>query len=242
MELNTLIGILNSIAPPELAEEWDTGIGLVVEGKTEVEKALVTLDVTVESVKKAESTGADIIIAHHPLLFKPISHIDSYTRDILRIALANDISIFIIHTNYDRVSGGINDSLARTLGFESYTIPESNYLRVAEIDGMDAKELAELVSKKLDTPVILVGDGWIERIGFMGGSGLREENVRVLKKYNIQAFISGELRHECLRYEMVFIDATHQATEMPGMRTLIDRIPVDAELYIPKRKIRYIRT
>ena len=237
-----LIRILNSIAPPQLAEEWDAGIGLVVEGKTEVEKALVTLDVTVESVKKAESMGADIVIAHHPLLFKPVTHIDSYTREVLRIALANEISIFIMHTNYDRVEGGINDSLARTLGFESYTIPENDYLRVAEIDGMDAKELAELVSEKLETGVILAGDGWIERVGLMGGSGLKEENVRILVKYDIQAFISGELRHECLKYDMVFIDATHQATEIPGMKMLLERIPVEAELYISEKDIRYIRT
>ncbi len=241
MELETLVRILNSIAPPDLAEEWDGGTGLVVEGKSEVQKVLVSLDVTIEALKKAEQIGADILVAHHPLLFRPISHIDSNTREILRIALTNDISIFIMHTNLDRADGGINDSLATFLGFESYKIPESDYLRVTEIDGMEAEELARFVSEKLDTEVVLAGKGWVERIGLMGGSGLKEENIRILQKYDIQAFISGELRHECLKYDMILIDATHQATEIPGMRMLMDRLPLDAELFIPERKLMYIR-
>ncbi len=241
MELDTLLRILNSMAPPELAEEWDSGIGLIVEGKSDVKKALVSLDVTKEVLKRAEVAGADIVIAHHPLFFRPVTRLDEYTRDVLRIALVNDISIFVMHTNYDRADHGINDSLGRALGFESYKIPESDYLRVAEMEGMEAEELAEFVSDRLETDVVISGDGWIERIGFMGGSGLKEENIKILQKYDIQAFISGELRHECLKYDMVLIDATHQATETPGMRMLVDRLPLEAEFYIPERKSVYIR-
>jgi putative NIF3 family GTP cyclohydrolase 1 type 2 len=110
MNLSELIPILESIAPPALAEDFDISrIGLVLDRAADVRKIAVALDPTDYVLKETARIEANLLITHHTLLFDPVNLISKKLSDTLKIAIDNDISIYTMHTNYDRAEGGVND-------------------------------------------------------------------------------------------------------------------------------------
>lgn len=116
-----VIHALNTFAPPQLAESWDH-VGLMVGSeKAEVKRVLCALDLNLEVIDEAIRIGAQMIVTHHPLLFKPIHSIqyDTPMGQMLYRLIKNDLTVFSMHTNFDIVQGGINDYLAHQLGLTS---------------------------------------------------------------------------------------------------------------------------
>ena len=112
-----LIRALESWAPLSLAEDWDN-CGLQVGDRAqEVHKVLVALTPTLRVVEEAIAVGADMIVTHHPLLFKPLKQIttDKEQGKIVHLLIKNGISLYSAHTNLDITSGGVNDVLAQKL-------------------------------------------------------------------------------------------------------------------------------
>ncbi|WP_017472595.1 Nif3-like dinuclear metal center hexameric protein [Amphibacillus jilinensis] len=125
-----IITLLEKWVPKKYAYEWDN-VGLQVgDLTTQVTKILVTLDITEDVVDEAIAQGANLIIAHHPLLFKPIKQINvnSVQGRILRKLILHEITAYAAHTNLDIVEGGVNDLLAERLNLQSarVMIPEFN--------------------------------------------------------------------------------------------------------------------
>ena len=108
-------------APPRLAYDWDN-VGLQVGSYTKhVERAMVTLDVLDSVVDEAINKKVDLIIAHHPLLFKPIRQINvnDVKGKIIQKLIKHDISVYAAHTNLDIAIDGVNDMLCKKLGIHS---------------------------------------------------------------------------------------------------------------------------
>ena len=110
-------------APKELAQSWDN-VGLLVgRPDREAHRALVALDITEDVVSEAERLGADVIVAHHPIIncaWRPVQTIrsdDIQGRKLIRL-LNREIAAVCMHTNLDVASGGVNDALAAALGLE----------------------------------------------------------------------------------------------------------------------------
>ena len=101
--------------PDHLREEWDNdGLMCCPDGTAEVNRVLITLDVTEEVVDYAIESAFDLIISHHPLIFKPLKSVvedNSVSRKVIKL-LNNGISVFSFHTRADKVTGGVNDKLA----------------------------------------------------------------------------------------------------------------------------------
>jgi len=227
MNLKNLIPILESIAPPELAEEFDTGrIGLVLDRGAEIKKIAVSLDPTDHVLKEAARLGANLLVTHHTLIFDPINLISRKLSDTLKIAIDNDISIYSMHTNFDKAEGGVNDVLAELLGLRN--IATHGMGRIGEIEHLNAKDLAVVISKKLNTHVQYVGDSKIRKVMVIGGSGFRREYIDIAIENGADALISGEWRHDAIRYagDLCLFDASHYATEAPAMKQLCNRLPV----------------
>lgn len=227
MNLKDLIPILESIAPPELAEDFDKGrIGLVLDRDSEISKIAVSLDPTDHVLKEAAGLGANLLITHHTLIFDPINLISRKLSDTLKIAIDNDISIYSMHTNFDKAPGGVNDVLAELLGLRN--IAAHGMGRIGEIEPLKAKELAVLISDKLKTHVQYFGDSEIRKVMVIGGSGFRREYIDIAIENGADALISGELRHDAIRYagDLCLFDASHYATEAPAMKQLCNRMPV----------------
>lgn len=241
MELNEIIPLLNAIAPPELAEDFDTGrIGLVLDRAADVQRIAVALDPTDHVLKEAARLGANLLITHHALIFDPVNLISKRLSDTLKIAIDNDISICTMHTNYDKAEGGVNDVLAGILGLDNIESPELG--RVGEIEPCSAPEFASFIAKKLDTHVQYTGEGEIEKVMVIGGSGFRREYIDTAVGHGADALVSGELRHDALRYAggLCLFDATHYATEAPAMRELCGRLPVESIFIEDKPALRVL--
>jgi len=113
--------LINEKAPFSLQMDFDNAGFLVGRGDREVRKILVSLDITEEVAEEAQRVGADLIVAHHPVIFYPVKSItdDGPAGRILLRLLENRIAAICAHTNLDAVEGGVNDALARRLGLSN---------------------------------------------------------------------------------------------------------------------------
>jgi len=119
-----IIEIVERMAPRHLAEEWDN-VGLQVGSPAQdINKVMVCLDVNLEVVREASEKGVDLIISHHPLIFKPLKAIreDNPQGQLLTELIRNRISVYAAHTNLDSADGGVNQVLAERLGLSDIKV------------------------------------------------------------------------------------------------------------------------
>ena len=119
MQISTIIGHLESIAPPAYQESYDNAGLLTGSGGWECTGILTTLDATEEVVAEAVTRGCNLIVAHHPIVFGGLKKITgrNYVERAVIAAIKKDIAIYAIHTNLDNVvSEGVNGRIAQKLG------------------------------------------------------------------------------------------------------------------------------
>lgn len=121
-----IIAAVEQLAAPGLAEEWDN-VGLQVGDKAQqVTKIMLALTPTEQAVAAAKEQQADMLITHHPLIFKPIKKVttDSATGRAIIELITNHISLYCAHTSLDAAKGGVNDVLAEALGLVDVEVLE----------------------------------------------------------------------------------------------------------------------
>ncbi|WP_440952271.1 Nif3-like dinuclear metal center hexameric protein [Methanococcoides sp. FTZ1] len=226
MELSEIIGILEEIAPPELAEDFDIGrIGLILDLDNDVKRIAVALDPTKYVLERAAQIGADLLITHHTLIFHSVNLISKELAGLLKIALDNGISLYSMHTNYDRAENGVNDVLAQRLGLVD--VENVGMGRIGSIDECSADVFLNHVSKCLNTHLQYVGgNDLIKKVMVFGGSGFKDDFLDIAREKDVDAYVSAELKHDVLRNydDMLLVDATHYATENPAMEELCTRL------------------
>lgn len=116
--VQSIIDIMESWAPLDLAESWDNPGLMVGNRQALVTGILTTLDVTPEAIQAAKDTGSNLIISHHPMIFKGIKQVDYSNPLSLMLAdlIKHDIAVYSAHTNLDITPGGLNDMLADRIG------------------------------------------------------------------------------------------------------------------------------
>ncbi len=123
-KVTDIINLLEQIAPSSLAEEWDN-CGLQV-GKADwpVKTVWIALDPVSTIIDAACNKNVDMLITHHPLIFRPLTSVDfnTPTGSIILKAALHKMSLFAAHTNLDSASGGINDVLARKIGLSNLKV------------------------------------------------------------------------------------------------------------------------
>ncbi|MGL4607193.1 MAG: Nif3-like dinuclear metal center hexameric protein [Eubacteriaceae bacterium] len=120
VKLKEICKLIEYIAPKSLAEEWDN-VGLQLGSQSrDVNSILLTLDITTEVIEEAILKGVDLIIAHHPFIFKGIKNIlsDSQMGMNIEKLIKNNIAVYIAHTNLDKSDMGLNTFLAQKLGLK----------------------------------------------------------------------------------------------------------------------------
>ncbi len=120
--VSDIVGIINKIAPFTLAEEWDN-VGLQSGNPAStVNKIMVALDPSIGAVESAVAANCQLLLTHHPLLFKPLKKIalNEPTGYLISLSLKNDLSIVSLHTNYDLADAGLNDVLAERLDLDQW--------------------------------------------------------------------------------------------------------------------------
>lgn len=124
MKLVDLCDSLEAFAPLHLQENYDNSGLLIGDKNKTVKKAIISLDVTEEVLEEAISEKVDVIIAHHPLIFKALKKItgSNMVERIVQKAIKHDIAIYAIHTNLDNIFEGVNNIFAKKLGLQKLEI------------------------------------------------------------------------------------------------------------------------
>lgn len=124
MTIREIISYLESVAPPAYQESYDNAGLIIGDPDAIITSALITLDVTEEVIDEAIEVGCELIIAHHPILFKGIKRLNGNTfveRCVIK-AIKNDIAIYAAHTNIDSVKGGVNSKICEKIGLTNLSI------------------------------------------------------------------------------------------------------------------------
>jgi len=240
-----IIGMIHRMAPPQLAEPWDN-CGLQV-GQTDwpVRRVWISLDPLHDVVEAACRDEAQLLVCHHPLLFKPIKSLDFATPvgAIIRMAAQNGLAIFAAHTNLDKAADGINAALARLLGLNDLrpliapvgdlakdTQNAHGLGRIGTLgQPRSLHELALAVKEQLGLPLVKVAgrrDLQVRQVGICSGSG--GSLVPEFLAAAAQVLISGDLRyHDARSVEAAdrgLIDIGHFASERIAIGLLKTRL------------------
>lgn len=118
MQIKDLTNYLESLAPLNYQESYDNSGLIVGHPDKEINKALISLDCTEAIVDEAIATGCDIIIAHHPIVFKGLKKFNgkNYVERVVIKAIENKIALYAIHTNLDSIINGVNAKICEKIG------------------------------------------------------------------------------------------------------------------------------
>jgi dinuclear metal center YbgI/SA1388 family protein len=203
VKIKQVLSALERFAPLPLQESWDNAglqLGLT---EAEVSGALLCLDVNEAIIDEAISKGCNLIVSHHPLLFrglKQISGADYVQRCVIK-AIKYDIVIISMHTNMDNAQGGVNFKIAERLGApvlnDSVAETEKVPLVLAELPTpMDARAFIELVKTQFDVQCAQCNallQRPIKKVAICGGAGdfLLPDAI----SQGADAFITGEMHY-----------------------------------------------
>lgn len=121
MRLQELTSYLESLAPLSYQEDYDNSGLIVGDPDQEVRSALISLDCTEDIVDEAIAKGCNLIISHHPIVFKGIKKFNNktYVERVVIKAIKNDIALYAIHTNLDHIQTGVNAKICEKLGLKN---------------------------------------------------------------------------------------------------------------------------
>ncbi len=223
-KVSDVLAFLNTIAPMENALGFDN-VGLLVgNSETEVKNILIALDITKDVIEEAKEIGADLIVAHHPVIFEPLKAVVSgnTTADHVISLIENKISAICMHTNLDAAIGGVNDTLAEKIGIlpEGYLEPinDVGIGRYGNLEKeMNFADFTKHMTKALKIRGFryLKANDTVKRVAVGGGScgGMLSTAVAT----GCDTFITADIKHsvwlEAREKGINLIDAGHFSTE-----------------------------
>ena len=221
------------------------------DGSSEIVRALVALDVTEEIVDYAIERGFDLIVSHHPLVFKPLSSIDEenhISRKLIKL-ICSGITVFSFHTRADKLVGGVNDRLADILGmYDTKPFGEGDLGRIGTIDEpMEIQDFAYRVKQLIGADAVRYADGFsdVHKVAVVGGDG--KGYVKAAIEAGADTFLSGRIGYnvmeEATEMGINLIEAGHYYTEShisEFFRDLI--IDFDPNIYVEIADSNIIKT
>ena len=217
--------IMESICPASLAEEWDNSGIQINTMYREVNRILVSLEITTDVIAEAESQEADMIVTHHPLLFTPAASIDNndITGNFINRLISSGISVYSCHTNFDRMEGGNNDYLGEVIGLTDIEPFEREvpFCRkgVTPFE-ISFSELTHQIADRLEISerhFRMCGDPGrsICTVGWCTGAGA--EFLQDAYEEGCDLYITGDLKYhdaqKARELDLCVLDAGHYATE-----------------------------
>ncbi len=226
MKVIELYKYLDKKIPSSLSCDWDND-GLMCCGtpEKEVKRVLIALDITEKTVEKAIEGGFDVIISHHPMIFKKIGALEP-SKAGARKAIAlikNDIAAMSFHTRLDSLSGGVNDILCSALGIEN-VIPfgpaGEEMGRIGYIhSSMAINDFCLYVKEKLRSPAVFAASSGknVYKVAVLGGDG--KDFVEAAINAGADTYLSGRISYnimaEASELGINLVEAGHFYTEDP---------------------------
>ncbi len=214
MKISEVVNALEKFAPLPLQEDYDNAglqVGLT---ETEVSGALLCLDVTEEVVDEAQEKGCNLIVSHHPLIFRPlrcVSDRNMVQRCVMK-AITRGITILSMHTNLDNAEGGVNYKMAEKMG-----LTDLSMLAPKTVDGMvggsgvvgclpqpmSARDFVEMLKRVFGVACVQANallERDIRKVALCGGAGAFLLGDALAS--GADAFVTGEMHyHEFFGHE-----------------------------------------
>ena len=204
MKVKDITAVIEEFAPLSIQESWDNSGLLIGSPEDEVTGVLVGFDCTPELIDEAVSKGCNMVVTHHPLIYKGVKRINS--KDPVGAAIVKavkaGVAVYAAHTTADKVIGGVSSSMAEKLGLQNVQIlePDGDGVGLGCVgdfpEPMCAQSALEHVKKVFGLRIIKhskpVG-GLISRVAVMGGSGGSE--IQAAMAAGAQLYITGDISY-----------------------------------------------
>ncbi len=228
MTVKQLYGMLDKEIPSFLSCEWDNdGLMCCPLPEREVHKVLICLDATADACRRAIDGGYDLIVTHHPLIFKGLKRVepsDFISAKVIEL-IKNGISVFSFHTRLDALEGGVNDTLVAMLGLTDVLPFAEGIGRIGSLPAeCSAEALAREVKEKLGADGVLLADAGhpCRRVAVLGGNG--NDDIDEAAALGADTYISGDFAYhsktDAPDRGINLIEAGHFQTENPVCEVL----------------------
>jgi len=232
--------------PLDLAYEWDN-VGLQIGTlNKELTGVLIALDLTKEIVEEALKKSANLIVVHHPLIFKPLKDIktDAYKGQLIERLIKEDIAVYVSHTNYDLGHNGMNAMLSKKLGLRNVEILEyedetHGIGRIGDVDPMRLEDAIDAVKSRLKMDhgrlITKKPSKTVKRIAISGGSGAH--HMFEAKFKNADLYITGDVSyhqaHDMLQLGLTALDIGHHVEKhfAEALKEELTAYGIEAPLY-----------
>ncbi len=230
-----IFAFIDGLAPFDTAMDFDN-VGLLVgDMDAEVQKCVVTLDVTAAVVDEAASLGASLIVSHHPVIFTPLKSLqaNSIPYELAR----RGIAAICAHTNLDMAAFGVNTCLAEVLSLQNLVPLSMCETRrgalpmglVGELEAAKScEEFARVVKERLSCEGVRYIDvsRKIQKVAVCSGSG--GDLIGEVARQNVDVFVTGEIKHHELlaaaQSGICVVDAGHFKSEDVVISPLVRRM------------------
>ena len=225
MKVKEIISAIEEFAPLSIQEGWDNSGLCVGSPEDEVTSVLIALDCTPELVDEAVSCGADMIVTHHPLIFKGLKKIsvEDQVGEAVVKAIRAGISIYAAHTSADKVLAGVSGAMAARLGLKNVRILDEDgegtgLGTIGDFDSpMTAEEAVNFVKERFSLKVMRTSrpvEGLVSRVAMCGGSG--SSLINAAKAAGADLYISGDISYHNFFTEKDFMimDIGHYESEI----------------------------
>lgn len=244
MKLSTITSYLEQVAPLRFQESYDNAGLITGDPEMDITGIMVSLDATEEVIDDAIAKGCNLVVSHHPIVFRGIKKFNSnyYVDKAVIKAIKNDIALYAIHTNLDNVlQDGVNQRISKKLELTDVSILrphpsahlETSYMVGAGAIGflkqkMTAKEFIQYVKVKMNLTIVRHTKelaGTIQKVAFCGGAGsfLLDQAIAT----GADAFITADYKyHEFFdaNGEIIILDIGHYESEYYTIELILELI------------------
>ena len=227
-----ILKYIETLAPRELKMDWDN-VGLSCGSRNApVTRILLALDPFEHVCQEAAQWGADLLVTHHPLIFRPLPMVTddaAITRGLMELVRHN-ISHICAHTNLDCAPGGVNDALAATLGLENTESlgAYGGMMRCGEVPQQDLTSFLAFVKEKLHCDGLRYCDGGKPVRKVAVGGGACSDGLYDAILAGCDTFVTSDVKYnnfwDAKEQGLSIIDAGHFATENPVVSVLAEKI------------------
>ncbi|ETX05677.1 MAG: NGG1p interacting factor 3 protein, NIF3 [Candidatus Entotheonella gemina] len=240
MQIRDVLTFLRTFAPPQLSENWDNTGLLVGREQDDVTAVLTCLTLTPEVAQEAVARGVQLVVSHHPVLFRPVQRIAGDTAEgaMLLDLIRAGIGVYSPHTSYDSAREGINQQWAEAFGLASIC-PLRSFGEGGDTDGLGAgrqgllhnpvrlEAFVEVVKQTLGvahTQYVGEPNRCVQRVAIACGAAA--EFMTDAAAQGCDVLLTGEARfHACLEartLDIALVLPGHYATERPAMERLAE--------------------
>lgn len=214
-----ILQLLQQLAPPELAESWDNNGLLCGRLDAPVRRVLVALDPFLPAAEEAAALDAQLLVTHHPLIFRPAKSVtdDTAVGKTLLYLIEHGIAAMNAHTCLDFAPGGVNDTLARTLGLREIT--GDDLWRGGLVAPQSLTAFVATVRHQLSAGGVRFADAGrpVRRVAVCGGAG--DDYLPEVAAAGYDTYVTGDVKYndfwDAVDLGVNLIDAGHFPTENP---------------------------